>query len=238
MKRFTFTLLSLLALLSTAHAQATDTAAYTDTAIYADDYQAEDEYTDYEQHNMFRPLDSLKGQMGFFALTTPFMQQQSYGGGLDLQAWYTDNLSIGISLSASGRKVTPTFGYAIGQSQLTYYDISLFNEFKVQQWNRLEAGLRLYTGFSAFHLADKSIMVPYTWYDEYGIAYEGEKPLPIDNNYFLRVAPAFVLRYRVHSHVLIEGSMAYNFFIGNARFGSSKDFSNYVVQLGVKIDMQ
>lgn len=224
MKRFTATFLSLLFITLATYAQATDS-----------NDNAGETYS--QQSSPFQPLDSIKGQIGLFALTTPFMQQQSFGGGIDVQAWYTDNLSVGLSASVAGRKVTPTFGYAIGQSLLTYYDISLLNEYKVQQWGRLEAAVRLYTGFAAFHLADNSIKVPYTWYDEYGFAYEGEKALPVENNYFFRVAPAFVLRYRVGARVMIEGSAAYNFFIGNARFGRSKDFNNYVAQLGVKIDL-
>lgn len=223
MKRFTYTLLPLLFFAFATHAQVTD--GNDDTG---------DTYS--EPSSPFHPLDSIKGQIGLFALTTPFMQQQSFGGGIDIQAWYTNNLSVGLSVGVAGRKVTPTFGYAIGQSLLTYYDISLLNEYKIQQWGRLEAAVRLYTGFAVFHLADNSIKVPYTWYDEYGFAYEGEKALPVENNYFFRVAPAFALRYRVASRVMIEGSTAYNFFIGNARFGRSRDFNNYVVQLGVKID--
>ncbi|WP_118975959.1 hypothetical protein [Taibaiella koreensis] len=196
-----------------------------------------DEYVNYRQHNTFRLLEHPRTQTGIHGVTTPFMKQQSFGASVDMQTWYTEDLSVGLSFTITGRKVTPSFGYAIGQPLLTYYDISLFNEFKVQQWGRLQAAVRLYTGFAAFHLADNSIQVPYTWYDENGFAYEGERALSIDNNYFMRVAPAFVLRYSITPGIQIEGSAAYNFFIGNAHFGSSKDFNNYMAQLGVRVDI-
>ncbi len=232
MRKLSFILLPFLLLTATlSFAQESDS---TDDTVYED----ESEYIDYKSHDMFRLLDTLEGQIGVYLASTPFMGQQSFGGGLDLQGWYTNSFAAGISLTITGRKVSPTFGYDIGQSLLTYYDISLFNEFKMLQRHRFEAAFRLYTGVSIFHLADNTIKERYTWYDEYGFAYEGERALPIANNVFMRVAPAFVLRYRVSRNVMIEGSAAYNFFVGGPKFGQLNDFNNYQLQLGIKANLR
>lgn len=196
----------------------------------------EDESLSYKTLDMFRILQQPKGQVGLFLTTTPFMTQQSFGGGIDGQLWYTNNLAMGLSLGITGRKVTPDFGYIIGQSVLTYYDFSLFNEFKMMQWHGFEAAFRLYTGWTGFHLADNTLKEKYTWYDEYGFAYEGERNVTIARNNFLRVAPALVLRYAFDRHVLLEAGAAYNFFIGGPNFGMNSDFNNYQLQLGIKIN--
>ncbi len=229
MKSLKFILLPFLLLAATASfAQETDSTV-------AEEIVFEDEHLDYKSYDMFRILEYPKWQVGLFAASTPFMAQQSFGGGLDAQVWYTNNLSAGLSLGMTGRKITPTFGYYIGQSVLTYYDISLFNEFKLTQWHGFEAAFRLYTGFSSFHLADNTIKEKYTWYDEYGFAYEGERAVTVAKNAFLRVAPAMVIRYNINRNVAIEGSAAYNFFVGGPNFGKNSDFNNYQLQLGVKV---
>lgn len=227
-------ILFLLLLLSASATYAQDIVPDEADTIYED----ESTYIDYESQDMFRLLDSPRVQIGLFLATTPFMTQQSFGGGIDVQAWYTNNLAVGLSFSGTGRKVTPTFGYLIGQSLLTCWEVSLFNELKLKQWHGFEAGLRLYTGYANFNLADNTLKEKYTWYDEYGFAYEGERAVTIARNHFLRLAPAVTLRYAINRDVLIEGSAAYNFYIGGPNFGALNDFRNYQLQLGVKINVQ
>ena len=207
-----------------------------DSTEEAQEIVFEDESLSYKTLDMFRILPQPRGQVGLFATSTPFMAQQSFGGGLDAQAWYTNNFAVGLSLGMTGRKITPTFGYYIGQSVLSYYDVSLFNEFKLTNWHGFEPAFRLYTGFSAFHLADNTLKETYTWYDEYGFAYEGERNVTIAKNAFMRVAPAFVLRYALGRYVALEASAAYNFFVGGPNFGTNSDFNNYQLQFGVKFN--
>lgn len=205
-----------------------------DEVVYQDDVSL-----DYRKQDAFRLLDSTTAtlSLGIYVASMPFISQQSFGGGLDFQAKYTNNLSAGLSFTITSRKVDPTFGYNIGESLLMYYDVSLYNEFKVLQWKRLEAAVRLNTGFAVFHLADNSIQEKYVWYDEYGIPYEGERALSIANNNFFKVAPVFSLKYQIAYHVAIEANVAYNFYIGNAKYGERSDFNNYMLQFGMKFDL-
>ncbi|MFA6059741.1 MAG: hypothetical protein WC756_16155 [Taibaiella sp.] len=205
-----------------------------DTAVYKDDV-----YLDYRNQDAFRLLDNTTTTLGFgvYLASMPFISQQSFGGGLDFQAKYTNNLSAGLSFTITSRKVDSTFGYNIGESLLMYYDLSLYNELQVLQWKRLKAAIRLNTGFAVFHLADNSIQEKYVWYDEYGIPYEGERALSIANNNFFKVAPAFSLKYEIAYHVAIEANATYNFYIGNAKYGERSDFNNYMLQFGMKFDL-
>lgn len=203
----------------------------------ATNFDDESGYISYEDRSPFRLLDSVQPRLGVFLATTPFFTQQSFGAGLDLSIRYTNNLSVGFSFAATGRNVKPDFGYNIGESKLMFYDISLFNELEVYKQRRLEVALRLYTGLSVFHLADNSIKERYWWYDDYGNQFEGERALPIANNYFFRVEPALVLRYRLSYNILIEGNAGYNFFAGKAKFGQRNNFDNYLIQLGIKADL-
>jgi hypothetical protein len=235
MKSLKFILLPFL-LLAAALSYGQEPGESDSTEEEAQEIVFEDESFSYRTLDMFRILPQPRGQVGLFAISTPFMTQQSFGGGLDAQAWYTNNLAVGLSLGITGRKITPTFGYYIGQSVLTYYDLSLFNEFKLTNWHGFEPAFRLYTGFSVFHLADNTLKETYTWYDEYGFAYEGERNVTIARNTFMRVAPAFVLRYALGRYVALEATAAYNFFAGGPNFGTNSDFNNYQLQLGVKFN--
>lgn len=194
----------------------------------------EDQYMDYHKFQPFQFLDNPNFGVGISALTTPFISQQAYGLGLDFQAFYTNSFSVGISLNMAGRKVNPDFGYNIGESKLFYYDVSFFNEAKLLQWKRFSIATRLNTGYAAFHLSDNSIKEKYTWYDENGFPYEGERALPIAANRFFKLAPALHLRYQVSYQVVVEASAAYNWYIGDAQFGRNTDFNNYMLQFGLK----
>lgn len=183
----------------------------------------------------FRVLDTPRASLGIFAATMPFIRQQSFGLGADMKLNITPMFSMGISGLVTGRKVDPKFGYNIGEAKLLYYDISLFPELTLYRNRGLEAAVRLYAGFSAFNLSDNSIRETYWWYDEYGNAYQGERALPIANNYFLRLAPAFAVSYRVARDVRLEASGSYSMFFGEATYAHRSDFNNYVFQLGVRV---
>lgn len=234
MKCRTFLLIPLLLFAYTSFAQED---AEQDQDAEEEVYIEENTFIDYKTRNPFRLLDYLDIDMGLYAATMPFINQQAFGGGLDLRIGYTNNCFVGLSLAMMGRKVDPKFGYNIGESKLQYFEVNLYNEIKVLQWRRLEAAIRLNTGYAAFKLSDNTIKEKYYWYDEYGNAYEGERALPIETNKFFKVAPVLYLRYRVAPHVAIEASAAYNFYIGDARYGRNADFNNYMTQLGVKFDI-
>ncbi len=188
-------------------------------------------------YHPFRVLDTPRASLGIFAASMPFMRQQSFGLGADVKMNITPMFSLGLSGLVTGRKVDPKFGYNIGEAKLLYYDISLFPEFTLYRNKGLEAAVRLYAGFSGFNLSDNSIRETYWWYDEYGYAYQGERALPIANNYFLRIAPAFAVSYRVARDVSLEASGSYSMFFGQATYAHRSDFNNYVVQLGVRVDI-
>jgi hypothetical protein len=217
----------------------TNSRAQEDTTTDANEEVYEEDNTDlsYNAMNPFRFVDSPICFLGIYGSSMPFVRQQAFGGGIDFQIGYTSNCSVGLSLSFLGRRVDPKFGYNIGESQLTYYELNFYNEIKFLQWRRLSAAVRLNTGYAAFHLADNSIKEKYTWYDEYGNAYEGERALSIETNKFFKLAPVLYLRYKVTYHMAIEASAGYNWYIGNAQFGRNADFNNYMVQLGLKWDI-
>ncbi len=123
------------------------------TAIFAQD----NDYDDGHNDKPFQMLDTPRAQLGIFAATMPFIRQQSFGLGADIKAQLTHAFSLGLSGLVTGRKVEPKFGYNIGEAKLLYYDVSIYPEFTLYKHKGPEAGIRLYTGFSAFNLSDNSI---------------------------------------------------------------------------------
>lgn len=237
LKYILFALLFLPSFMASAQEAPPDTAQVAEEEDDDTIYEDESGYIDYRSNDAFRLLDTLRGQLGIYALTMPFINQQAFGGGIDMAAWYTNNCAVGISMEFSWRGVNADFGYNIGQARILHYDFSLFNELKLTQWQGLEVATRLYTGYSAFNLDDKSVKVPSTWYDEYGNAYEGEEPLRVATNRYMRIAPAAVLRYHLSRNFMLEGSAVYNFFIGQTNFGHRNDFNNYQLHFGIKCNL-
>jgi hypothetical protein len=231
MKCCTFLLIPLLLFTYTSFSQE-DTEQ--DQEAEAEVYIEENAFIDYKTRNPFHLLEDLNLDLGLYAATMPFIDQQAFGGGFDLQVGYTNNCAVGLSMAMMGRSMNQKFGYNIGEPKLLYYELNLYNEIKVLQWRRLETAIRLNTGYAAFRLSDNSIKEKYWWYDEYGNAYEGEKALTIETNHFFKVAPALYLRYDVTHYIAIEASAGYNFYIGDAQYGGNADFNNYMLQLGIK----
>lgn len=190
-----------------------------------------DEYT-----RPFRLLDTPQVQLGAHLITTPFFTERSFGASLDVMLRITNNFSSGIAGSFTGRRISPTFGYLIGDARMTMYDLSWINELNIVQVNSFQVAARLSSGWTRFALADNSIKERYWVWTEYG-GYETERALPVDRNDFFKVAPGLALRYRITRDVQIEASGYYNFYIGDARFGKRIDFNNYVAQVGIRVDI-
>jgi hypothetical protein len=172
--------------------------------------------------------------LSLYALHMPFLNQPAFGAGFSMAGNYASEGALGLNLNVAGRNITRDFGYEIGEARLTYFDISLFHEYRLQQWNRLSVAFNLYAGLASFRLSDNSIKEKYTWVDEYGITYEGERALPVENNYYMRIAPAANLRYQLSPQIDVEASGVYNFYAGGSRYGRTFEFNGYMVQLGLR----
>lgn len=213
---------------------ATSLSAQEDNADYSIDGE---QYFSYEEESRpFRLLDTPLIQLGIYAASTPFFKQQSFGFGMDGQLWITNNFATGISFMVTGRRITPDFGYTIGDARMTFADISWLNELTVLNDNNLEVGARVSMGWAGYMLADNSIKERYWVWTEYG-GYEAERALPVADNNFFKLAPGIALRYRIDKDVLLEANGAYNFYFGNTTFGNRVTFNNYILQLGIKINI-
>jgi len=201
----------------------------------ASDY--DDQYISYaEETKPFRVLDSLSGYIGIYAATIPFFKQQSFGIGMEGLFRVTTNFSTGLSLAVTGRRITPDFGYTIGDARMTFADLSWLNELTLLHKNNFEIGARIALGWAGYMLADNSIKERYWVWTDYG-GYEAERALQVAGNNFFKLAPGMAIRYRLGKSIQLEANGAYNFYFGNAAFGDRADFNNYVLQLGIKVDV-
>jgi len=195
----------------------------------------DDQYIDYrEETKPFRFLDSPMTRFGIYVVTTPFFKQQAFGFGFDGQLQITNNFSTGLSLTAASRRISPDFGYTIGDARMTFGDISWLNELTLIQENNIEIGARAALGWVSYMLRDNSIRERYWVWTEYG-GYEAEQALLVADNKFFKLAPGLAVRYRLGKDIQLEANGAYNFYFGNTDFGNRVTFNNYVLQLGIKI---
>ncbi|KAA5534438.1 hypothetical protein F0919_07375 [Taibaiella lutea] len=198
-----------------------------------EDDETEEVYNDYSTSTT--KLDTPIFNIGLYALSMPFNQQQAFGGGISLKMNYRTNRAVGLHLDVLGRGIDEDYGYIVGDPTLLHWNVGAFYEYTFLQEHNFQASFRMNAGVSGFSLKDNSIREVYTWYDEYGNAYEGERAVTVDENIFLRIAPAINLDYKISNSVALEGMTSYDFYVGNPSFGKIAQFNNYMIGLGVVI---
>lgn len=208
-------------------------SAQSDSTDVQDMDETDEVYNDYPVNNS--KLDTPVFSIGLYALSMPFNKQQAFGGGLSLKMNYRTDRAIGIYLDVLGRGVDEDYGYIVGEPKLIHWNVGLFYEYTFFMKQNFQASVRMNAGVSGFNLKDNSLKEIYTWYDEWGNAYEGERAVTVDENIFLRIAPAIDLTYKLSKSVALEGMAAYDFYIGNPGFGKIQQFNNYMVGLGLLI---
>ena len=208
------------------------TMAQSDSSfIEVDDIpEAEEEaYVDYASNKLDTPVFSL----GLQALTMPMGNKQAFGGGISAKVNTRTNRAFGLSLDYLGNSVDEDYGYIVGDPKLAHWNISAFYEYTFLMDSHFQASFRMNVGVSGFSLKDDSIKEIYTWYDEYGNAYEGERAITIDKNIFLRLAPAINLNYKVSKNIALEAQAGYDFYVGGPNFGKISQFNNYMIGAGL-----
>lgn len=182
-------------------------------------------------------LDTPVFNLGLYALSMPFNKQQAFGAGISFKMNYRTDRAIGVYLEMLGRGIDEDYGYIVGDPKLLHWNVGLFYDYTFFATRNFLASVRINAGVSGFNLKDNSIRELYVWYDEYGNAYEGERAVTVDENIFLRIAPAIDLNYKLSRSVSLEGIASYDFYIGNPNFGKMQQFNNYMVGLGLLINI-
>lgn len=220
----------LLFVLSCANAIAQSDTTYIEDV---DDTTTNDIYDEYPVNS--NRLDTPVFNLGLYGLSMPFNKQQAFGAGLSLKMNYRTDRAVGVYLDVLGRGISEDYGYIVGEPKLLHWNVGLFYDYTFFMMYGFQASVRMNAGVSGFNLKDNSLKEIYTWYDEYGNAYEGERAVTVDENVFLRIAPAIDLSYKLSKSVSLEGMASYDFYIGNPNFGKIQQFNNYMVGLGLLI---
>jgi len=207
--------------------------AQSDTTYNEDTEETNDAYDEYPVSN--NKLDTPIFSLGLYGLSMPFNKQQAFGAGINFKMNYRTDRAFGIHLDVLGRGIDEDYGYIVGDPKLLHWNVGLFYDYTFFATRNFLASVRMNAGVSGFNLKDNSLREIYTWYDEWGNAYEGERAVTVDQNVFLRIAPAIDLTYRLSRSVALEGMASYDFYIGDPSFGKIQQFNNYMVGLGLLI---
>jgi hypothetical protein len=191
--------------------------------------QPGDVYIDYGSNKLDTPALGI----GLNLATMSMGHQQAFGGGLSFKLNYRTNRAFGLSLDFLQGKTHEDYGYIVGEPQLSHWNLNAFYDYAFLTTPRFQAAFRMNAGVSGFSLQDNSIKESYSWYDEYGNEYEGERAVTVKKNLFLRIAPSINLNYKLSRNIAVEAQAGYDFYIGNANFGTTSQFNNYMIGTGI-----
>lgn len=191
--------------------------------------EPEEVFIDYSTTKLDTPIYSL----GLNIITMPLGRRQAFGGGISGKINLRTNQAFGIDIDYMGSSIDEDYGYIVGEPKLLHWNVSAFYEYTFLMERNFQASFRMYAGVSGFNLKDDSIKEIYTWYDEYGNAYQDERAITIDKNIFLRLAPGINLNYKITPNISIEAQGTYDFYIGNPNFGKISQFNNYMIGAGI-----
>jgi hypothetical protein len=169
------------------------------------------------------------------AIYTPILSHNFYGLNLDMKYYPEKKYATGLYISCTEKKINDTFTYSIGQPILYNYEMGWINQYDFVHTDRARINVNLNNGLAMFRLGDNDIKEKYR--TRYGYGY---RPKEIATNYYYLLEPGIDVSYRLFSNnhypdFYLTAEAKYRFLFGNSKYGSTNQFSNYLIAVGVSI---
>ncbi len=175
----------------------------------------------------------IYGRFGLWSFTMPVSDHKMFGAGFDIQLFYSPRFSTGFSMSTNLKSIHDGLGIAAGEPLLSYFDINIYQEYKIISKKAAGLSARFYTGSASLSLRDGSILEPHVVQDDDNTTHIEMRPKKVTAGSFYRLSPALVAQFRLLQKIDLEAVGGYNFFCDGS-FGNQKSLNGYFVQLGVK----
>lgn len=185
--------------------------------------------------------DSLKNKynheasIDIVAFYSPLLSKKLFGGSIDFKYYPFKKIGTGLSFSMTEKKVDETYSFSIQQPVLDYYEFGWINQYDIIESNNINIGLNLNNGIVCSRLADNAEKEKY--WTKYGYSYRAKE---VVTNYFYLLQPGVNISIKLISNkhspdFYLTTKAKYRFVLGNSKYSTVSDFSNYYFALGLSV---
>ena len=167
--------------------------------------------------------------IGFTCNYARMLEENFWGGGMEILYYYNHNLASGLSFDYTNKYISNKFGYAIGKPFLSFTTWGWANEICIYRTGRARINMEIINGVSIAELSDYDETTPYTYK---GTTYN--RPKEVAANYYYTIEPGLDIAWRFFTDCIYMNLKAkYLGMSGSGQFGSTADFSNCNLALGL-----
>jgi hypothetical protein len=156
---------------------------------------------------------------------TPMFSNAFWGFNLDGKYYISKRFATGISISGTinNRKINNSFSYPITNPVLNYEQYGWVNQFDFVQTKRIKIDFNLNNAIAKARLGNNP---SYQFF-------KGLTSTEVATNYFYLLEPGIDISLRLaNSPIFFTIKSKYRFAFGDAKFGTTNQFSNYYFAIG------
>lgn len=184
-----------------------------------------------------------KGDMAFSAGVTqqPVFNRHELSGQLAARYYLTDRLSAGTQMGYRNKKYSKGFGYPTNRTLLHVFTVGIPLQYDIVNSDKMILGLGAVQSVLFGTLRNRNDVTEEEYYDPdtgYTSVYLVPKRLNRDAYYV--VTPYLDFSYKIirideSATLYANANMGYQLAFGKGDFSNARDFTNYVVSLGITI---
>lgn len=172
--------------------------------------------------------------MDFCSFYTPLLSKDFVGFNFDFKYYWHKRFSTGLNWSIATKNTTDKYSYTISQPILYYNEVGWINEFEFLQKDKIRANVSLNNGLASTYLGDNAIKLTARGNRHAGFQYASKVAA---NNYYM-IEPGLSISFRLGKEIYITLKSKYRFVNGQTNFGSTNQFSNFYIGLGLSLISQ
>lgn len=166
---------------------------------------------------------------------TSISSKKFYGFSLDLKYFPIKRVGTGLYFTYAKNKITDTFTYTIAKPVIGYYEIAWTNQYTFLQTEKVRMDVNLNNGISIARLGDDAIKEKRR--ARFGYSYTSKE---VATNYYYLLEPGgdFSIKLFSFNHspdIWVTTKAKYRFLFGNSKYGTTKQFSDYLFGIGISL---
>jgi len=182
-----------------------------------------------------------KNDLGVFAGVTlqPVFNQQLVSASLSGRYYVTDAFSVGGQLLYTNKKTTFGYGYNTDRTWLHVFTFNVPLQYDVVANKKMNIGIGFSNGILLTTLRNRNEVKEYEYYDsDTGITTVMQVPVRLNRDAYYVLTPNLDFSYKLlrmdeDSSMYLTGNAGYQMAFGGGDFTKMRDFTNYVVSLGI-----
>lgn len=182
-----------------------------------------------------------KNDLGIFAGASlqPVFNQQLVSANLSGRYYVTDAFFVGGQMLYTNKKGRNGYGYDTDRTLLHVFTFNVPLQYDVLATKKMNIGLGFSNGILLTTLRNRNEVKEYTSYDsDTGITTVMHMPVRLNRDAYYVLTPNVDFSYKLlrmdeDSSMYLTGNLGYQMAFGGGDFTKMRDFTNYVVSLGI-----